>query len=590
MNDDKKIVLFKISVIWIVLSGITFLAYRNAIKGGLVWDAGSYLINNPYIMGLTWENIKWMFSTFFMANWHPLTWLSYTLDYVIYGEIWGVALTNIVLHCANVILMFFFSLFLIDAHHQRSFHFSGRSDKDLLAAFVAALLFGIHPQHVESVAWLAERKDVLCQFFVLMTFISYMIYVRFDGNRRRTFYFATLFFFIMAGLSKPMAVTVPFLLLLGDFYPLRRIPLMESNKKKNLNKIWFPLGKLLIEKLPFFLLSFSLIIVTILAQKAAINPIEKFGLQARVFNAFNSYIIYISKLIFPINLLPLYDEFPKLNNWTSLVPIISFFMITTLFIYFWFNRRQYYWLAAWLFYLIALSPVIGILKVGVQSSADRYTYLPTVPFYVLAGYGFAILIFKLKHMLLKIIVSFCMVVINAIFFVMTESQVVVWQNEFYLWNYIVKIVPDHGPANTGLGDFYFNRGNYEKAIEYYKKASEAGKLLVYSIPCWAIAYLKLEKLNEALQIYKAILDRKLKVEIPDSCINYNIGLIYAKLGLFDSSREFLFLVNLDSPKEFLKARQILSSLEKFNVNGVEQFSAYEYCEKSYIYTASHIYK
>jgi len=582
MNREIRVLWMKIVAMIVVLGSTTFIAYSDALKGGLVWDANSYLIDNPYITKFNLENIKWMFTTFFLSNWHPLTWLSYALDYWLYEAIWGVALTNIILHGANTILLFFFTLTLINISGQPGTLFKNIKDQDLVAAFFVAILFCIHPQHVESVAWLAERKDVLCLFFVLLTFILYIIYTRIEtGFKRAIYYCLALVFFIMALLSKPMAVTVPFLLVLGDFYPLKRM-LEENSDTLIVN--WHSIRKSIFEKLPFFLGSLAVMVITMSAQTAAINPLDKFGLQLRFLNAVKSYFFYISKMFFPINLLPLYNDFPKEDDLMNFIYVGGFFMVNILFLYLWLKNYKY-WLISWLFYVIALAPVIGIVKVGSQSLADRYVYLPTIPFYILIGIGFSILLFKIKHLFLKAVFLFSIIGLCCILLIKTQSQIVVWQNELYLWNYIVKILPNHGPANTGLGNYYFNNGYYEKAIEHYRTASNSGELIAYSIPAWAISYLKLNKLNEALLIYKFILENKTDVGIPMSCIYYNIGLIYARQNLIDYAKQSLLLVLSDSPEEFINAHRLLSKMEYGSSNQLQEknnmFSAYQYCEKFY---------
>lgn len=592
MSRQIKLSRLKMVVLMLAIFGVTFFAYKDALKGGLVWDAGGYLIANPYIESLSWANIKWMFSAFYMYNWHPLTWFSYALDYFIYGEIWGVALTNVLFHCANACLVFIFVLVLTSALYQRMFSFRHRNKEELVAAFFAALLFGVHPQHVESVAWLAERKDVLSLFFILATFIFYIYYVRSEKTNQyyRYYYLASLTSFILALLSKPMAVTVPFLLIIGDFYPLGRLP---KKKDDNLKEWWFLVRRLLIEKLPFLLLSFMVMVITIKAQGAAINPLEKFGFQDRVFNSFNSYIVYISKFLFPVNLIPLYDDFPSSSDYYNWVPVIAFVFITFLAIYLCFKRRRCYWIAAWLFYLISLLPVIGLVKVGAQSSADRYTYLPTIPFYILIGCGFSMLIFRLKFIFNKILILLGTIILVIVLTIMTQSQVIVWKNELYLWNYIVKIEPDHGQANTGLGGVYFNQGDYENAIKYYRNAGKSGGILVYAFAPWAIAYLKLGRLAEAMLVYKQVLEKNIDIGIPKSCIYYNIGLIYARQGMFGYAKQSLQLVGLDSAEEFYKARMLLSDIDSNQLvlgNGeLKAFSSYQYCEKYRVYTARDVY-
>lgn len=589
MNREAKIFLIKNVVAMFILFGVTFIAYQDAMNGGMAWDAGSYLINNPYITSLSWENIKWMFSSFYLSNWHPLTWLSYAMDYVIYGEFWGVVLTNIIFHCANTVLVFLLTLALLNAHYCRKtiiFNNSG-NHKDLLAAFVAALLFGLHPQHVESVAWMAERKDVLCQFFVLITFILYISYVRIEENRQRiVFYWAALVCFLMALLSKPMAVTLPFLLIVADIYPLQRISIIRGESWVALVR---SVVKLAIEKWPFFVLSLGLMVLTLVAQTAAIAPLKNFDFQIRLLNVFKSITIYISKLLFPINLLPLYDEFPNPADPASLIPIVTFIIITALFIYLWF-KRQKFWLAAWAFYLVALLPVVGIVQVGLQSSADRYAYLPTVPFYVLMGCGFATLFYWLTSIRLQVLSVLGIVVIAVSLFIMTGNQIIIWRGDFFLWKYMINVLPNHGPAHTNMASVYFNKGNYEKAIEQYEKAGALGKIFVEAFPHWALSYLKMGKLDQALQVYKTILDNRTEISPPLSCIHYNIGLIYARKASLDQARKFLLQVDLDSPEEAFIAHRFLAiidgnQLEK-DKEDIQFFTPYRYCEKYHLYTAA----
>jgi tetratricopeptide (TPR) repeat protein len=585
MNQTRMLWVKVVSGI-LILFGATFFTYKEALNGGLAWDAGSYLLDNPFIMSFCWENIKWMFTTFYLSNWHPLTWLSYTMDYVVYRDIWGVALTNIILHCANSALVFIFSLVIINIHYNRkNIAFNQSPNNELLAAFIAALLFGLHPQHVESVAWLAERKDVLCQLFVLTTFICYMAYVRSGENRKRNgYYLLTLVCFLMALLSKPIAVTVPILLLIGDFYPLQRVLIEEFG--------WSQIRKILIEKIPFFALSLMLALLTLAAQTAAIAPLDKFSLQVRLLNASKSAIVYISKLLFPINLLPLYDEFPNPANFSSLIPVITILLITVVFLYLWF-KKQKFWLAAWMFYLVALLPVAGIVQVGVQSTADRYAYLPTVPFYILIGCGFSSLFYWLKAIYLRVAVLLGMATIAIILSAMTGNQIPIWKSDLFLWKYITKVLPEHGPAHTNLGIVYFNQGNYEKAIEHYEKAGSLGKIFLEALPHWALSYLQLGRLDQALQIYKMILERKEEIKkefkVPISCIHYNVGLIYARKNQIDKAKEFFVQVELDSPEEFFIARRLLAIIEsnrlEQNNGGIKAFTPYNYCYKYHVYTA-----
>lgn len=572
----------------LALFSITFYTYRDALKGGLVWDAGSYLIDNPFITALTWENIKWMFTSIFVSNWHPLTWLSYTFDYLIFGAYWGIALTNIIFHCFNTILLFILTVFLVNCHFQKRFLLNGTDLNVIFSAFVAALWFGIHPQHVESVAWLAERKDVLCLFFTLLTFIFYIKYVWDQGGRKWIYYMAALCSFICAILSKPMAVTTPVLLMILDLYPLQR-NLIEF--RGGLKVRWFSL----LEKLPFFIGSFLLVLLTIFAQTTAIASLEKLGYTVRILNAFKSFIVYISKMIFPINLMPLYTDFPNPDDPFSLIPVAAFFLIIIVLIYLW-RKGQKYWLAAWLFYIVALLPVLGLLQVGIQSSADRYAYLPTIPFYILIGCGMANLFFQKHHLYFKFFSIVLFASLSAILFILTQNQTQIWLNEFRLWSHIIKVMPDHGPANSSLGDYYYNKGQYEKAVYYYEKAGSIGKLVNYSFPGMGIAFLKLGQLDQALQVYTTILTKKYNTGIPDSCIYYNIGLIYARKGLLQEARQAFLRVGTDSDPEFPIASKLISQIESMLSAPIsvedkdnKAFFNVPFCEKTRVYTAVRVY-
>lgn len=586
MDNQKKAILLKAGIITLLLSSVTFFSYRDALKGGLVWDAVNYIVGNPYITSLSWANIQWIFTSFFMSNWHPLTWLSYLMDYLIYGAFWGIALTNVLLHCFNTALFFFLSLALIGLHHGRKSLWRDAEPRDWVAAATAALLFGIHPQHVESVAWLAERKDVLCQFFILATFLFYIGYSRRQATnqRRAAYYGAALMCFILALLSKPMAVTVPVLLLIIDLYPLQKIPLSDTGGGSLSNR-WVLLKKPLVEKLPFFALSLASAIITLQAQEKAIGLMEDFGLKLRFLNAANSLFVYVSKLVFPVNLLPLYDDFPNPDHLSGWIPVAAFFLTTALFIYLW-RKQQQYWLAIWLFYIVALLPVIGLVQVGLQSSADRYAYLPTTPFYLLAGCAFSSILFQCNRLLTKLITVSGLLLVSLILLDLTNKQISIWRGEAHLWSYLAKRAPN-GLVHTGLGDLYFSQGNYEKAVQHYQIAADLGKLIAPSLSKGAIALVRMEKWDDALRVYNSIVDKKIDIRIPWSCIYYNIGLIYARKGSVNDTESWLLMVGSDSPDELSRARQLLAIIQTLSPDQLrDAASSYRFCEKKYAETAT----
>ena len=329
--------------------------------------------------------------------------------------------------------------------------------KMMLAAGVAALLFGIHPQHVESVVWVAERKDVLCLFFILLAFISYIFYA---SKVQVTYYFITLLCFLLALLSKPMVVTFPVILLLIDIYPLKRTCTPY---------------KLILEKIPFFMLTVCFIILSLLAQyqAGAMSSLESVNLLFRILNAFNSLIFYISKFFLPIHLSPFYPLQPSVFHYSMLIPVFSVSLITIVCAYFW-TQKKYYWLITWLFYIVCLSPVIGIIQVGIQAAADRYVYLPTIPFYILLGIGFTQIVYadKIKR-IFKIGTFLVLFLIQ-----LTQKQSTVWKNEVIFWTYILAYTPNNALAHNNLTVAYSDILTTHIDSKQFEKAQKLVNFLI----------------------------------------------------------------------------------------------------------------
>ena len=277
-------------------------AYAGTTQGNFVWDSVKYLFEyQDHLSALNMDNMVWMFTTLEFSNWHPLTWLSWAIDYQLWGGLnaWGFHFSNNLLHAINSILLIILILAVLglDKPMAGSYPFNTQ-DNALLGATLTALIFALHPQHVESVAWVAERKDLLCQFFMLLTLLSYLGYVSCEPAKKTGWYLLSLVMFSLALMSKPMAVTLPALLLLIDVYPLRRTRLVASTSK-TIQPVSWP--RLLLEKTPFFLLTFFLALITLVAQQEAMVQIS---LDLRVLNAFSSINMYLAKLLVPINFSP----------------------------------------------------------------------------------------------------------------------------------------------------------------------------------------------------------------------------------------------------------------------------------------------
>ena len=305
------------------VSLMTFLVYLSALQNDFVgWDDGTYVVENPFIRSLNGALLKWAFLDFYASNWHPLTWISHALDYAVWGlNPLGHHLTNNILHAVNTFLVVLLVVKLMEAVRRRREAVPrpkiGRSTESplteepydvkgpLIAAATTGLLFGLHPIHVESVAWVAERKDLLCALFFLLSIMMYIRYITPPspsypkrGWRSRGSYFLSLAFFTLALLSKPMAVSLPFVLLVLDWYPFGRITSYKT------------FGTAFIGKMPFIALSLVSSILTVQAQKEAIVPMELAPLSQRILVGVESLIGYLWKMILPVNLSPFYP-YPK---------------------------------------------------------------------------------------------------------------------------------------------------------------------------------------------------------------------------------------------------------------------------------------
>lgn len=533
---------FKLLATVFFITSITFLAYYPALSNGfLAWDTRMYVVDNPNIKALTWENLRWMIVDFHASNWHPLTWYSHALDYAWFGlDPRGHHLVSIIIHCLNTALLFVLVIAIISYRTsiKDALGFVPIDKKTLMAAGTAAILFGIHPQHVESVVWVAERKDVLCLLFVLLALLSYVVYNAVDATKIRVYlYLATLAFFILALLSKPMAVTLPVVLLMLDIYPLNRTALAGPTQQHQVSY-----QRLVVEKIPFFMFTIISVIITILAQHqgGAVSSLEQIGMLTRILNAFNSILFYISKLIFPVGLSPFYP-YPTFTGFHEyypyIIPLIAFLLITILSAYMWYKKKRY-WLVAWLFYLVTLSPVLGIMQIGVQAAADRYVYLPTIPLYILAGLGIAHLLFEAKTRKNIKYALVMMVFLTSLGLVlMTQKQTSIWKNDQVFWSHIVSHAPESAFARFHLAGVYMEKGDYEKAIMHYRYA-----MLFESDLKWAvnlpIAYIELNQLQEA----QNILDRLMAQSALETHRGYfyrMTGWIYFKQDRLQKAQETL---------------------------------------------------
>ncbi len=411
------------------------------------YDDPDYVTKNPMVQqGPTWAGVQWAFISFHASNWHPLTWLSHMVDCELFGlNAGGHHFVNVLFHAANAVLLLALMLRLTGALWP--------------AAFVAAL-FAWHPLHVESVAWISERKDVLSTFFALLTLLAYARYAR-DASRR--FFWLALGFFALGLMSKPMLVTLPFGMLLLDFWPLARmrggsLP-VSSNPVLELRPE--PFYRLLLEKWPFFLLAFGSCIATFLAQRGtAISSLETVPLSLRLENVATAYVTYLSKFFWPSDLAVIYPLAKHIPAAIVAGAVITLACITA---GSWLARqRAPYVLVGWLWFLGTLVPVIGLIQVGGQALADRYTYVPSIGIFIIIAFGAADLISRLQ--IPKAAAAIVAVIILVTCIGVTETQLRYWQNSETLFRHTLAVTKNNEIAHNNLGAALELEGKYDEAI------------------------------------------------------------------------------------------------------------------------------
>jgi tetratricopeptide (TPR) repeat protein len=530
---------------------ITSIVYLPALRNGFVgWDDNFYIFDNPFLKTLAPDFVNWAFSTFWTGNWHPLTWISYSLDYAVWGlNPLGYHLTNVILHAVNTLLVTLLALRLLKVSQQTS------TDDDLsralvfdrtalIAGGVAGLLFGLHPLHVESVAWVSERKDLLCALFFLFGITAYVKYagsrgaglrsqesqtgVVAEAGRKNTLlnkhYLFTLGFFVLALLSKPMAVTFPVVLLILDWFPFERIYSLRTFKAA------------FVEKLPFFVLSLISSVATMFAQNAgeAITPLTALPATTRILVAVKALITYLAKMIWPRDLLPyyLYPNGVSLLSLEYLFAVLLVIGITAACIIA--AQKQKFWLAAWGYYVVALIPVLGIVQVGEQSMADRYTYLPSLGPFVIMGLVVARVATKAISSTRGMIVKLPYAAASVVFIFLsylTIQQIGIWKDSLNLWSYVIEKEPSAPRAYDNRGTFFARTGQVDKALADYDK-------IIVLRPFNPYGYLKRGTLFASTgQVDKALADYEVAIALNpfDFDAYYHRGSVYAGMGQVDKA-------------------------------------------------------
>ncbi|MCP4345680.1 MAG: tetratricopeptide repeat protein [Desulfobacterales bacterium] len=493
------------------------------------YDDDDYVYNNPHVKaGLTLENIAWTFTATHAANWHPLTWLSHMSDVHLYGLDPGMHhLTNVFFHIANSLLLF------------TAFR---KMTGDSWRSALASALFALHPLHVESVAWISERKDVLSTFFWMMTMLAYIRYAEQPGIRR---YVPVLIFFAFGLMAKPMLVTLPFVLLLLDYWPLRRLTIdcrltiddcrlsiekissqsidnrqstiinrqstIDNHQSSIVNRqssIINRQSSVILEKIPLIILSAVSCIATLIAQQSggAVRTLDSYPLTFRLANAVVSYTGYIEKMIWPHDLSIFYP--PRVVPWWHVTgACLVLVSISALVIRF--AKKRPCLAVGWLWYIGTLIPVIGVIQVGSQAMADRYTYISLIGLFIIIAWGFKFQVSSFKFQIL------CTIFLS-ILAVSSWIQLRYWANSIALFEHALDATSNNILAHTNLGLALAKEGRREESVNHYHMALQLSPDNAKVHNNMGVALFRLGKIRESVIHFQKALQKK-----PDFADAYN---------------------------------------------------------------------
>ena len=463
------------------------LAFYNPINYNQFtgFDDWNYILKNPHVQsGLTWDTVKWSFTTFQEGNWHPLSWLSHALDCQIFHlNPVGHHYTSLLFHAANAVLLFLLLW---------------RATGSLGSSLLVAALFALHPINVESVAWASERKNVLSMLFFLLALHAYDRYAR---TGRRALYGWLVSFFVLGLMAKPQIVTLPFVLLLWDYWPLHRIG-------SDANSMTAPSAPrsfsfLLWEKLPLFILTAVDSVVTAIAQRAgnAVRTVSEFSVPARLENAVVSYVRYLGKAFWPSPLAPMYPR-PEglLPAWQVAGATLLLLLISILVFHY---RDRRYLFAGWCWFLGTLVPMIGLITVGDQAMADRYAYLPFIGLFIAVVWT-ASAVADGRHIPAGLRVGCALIVLLALG-ALTYRQLGYWRNDEILWHYTVRVTDRNYVAHNNLALMLANAGRSEEAVVEFRMAKSLHKYPPNQVLSLAIYELRVGHAEQAADDCREVL-------------------------------------------------------------------------------------
>jgi protein O-mannosyl-transferase len=516
-SPGRQKLVFCLLLIMVVMASYSAVTHNGFVR----YDDDEYITDNPHITtGLTLPTVKWAFTTYDQANWHPLTWLSYALDCQLFGlNPVGHHSVNVLLHAANTVLLF---LLL-----QSATGFGWRS-------LMVAAWFALQPINVESVAWAAERKNVLSMMFFLLALYAYGWYASRPALGR---YSAVAFLFTLSLLSKPQAITFPFLLLLWDYWPLRRMKAsVPSNEELRGSAPRLRLVRLVLEKLPLLFLSAASAVITMKAQKAggAVQTLARYSFPMRLETAVVAYVEYLGKALWPSKLAALYPHPTILYSvWQIAAALLLLILVTAWVLS---ASEKGYLVVGWFWFLGSMVPMIGLVQVGAQAMADRYAYIPFIGLFLMLVWLASdwAKTYRIPNAYQALSAGACLLLLGTL----TYRQVGYWHDTLSLWRHTLALTKNNYIAHDNLGEFLFTQNRKDEAAEQFRAALEVR-------PDDMAANLNLGtyergrgNLAEAIRRYETVAIQGADVSLRATAYS-NLGSVYCQMGdLAEAKRSY----------------------------------------------------